>query len=103
MDGEGDVIGTYLSVRCLHWWAGRELLDVAANVSEGEGKKSILLVAVGRLCCVFFQMIVNFPCFLTIFSLWPFLVFRGASLLVVPGKEVPHQIFQMGKQERQVQ
>lgn len=40
MDREGDVIEAYLSVRCLHWWAGRELLDVvAANAEEGEGKK----------------------------------------------------------------
>lgn len=54
MDGEGDVIRAYLSVRCSHWWAGRELLDgVAANASEGEGKKSIWLVTVGRLCCGF--------------------------------------------------
>ena len=93
------MIEAYLSVRRLRWWAGRELLDaVAANAEEGEGKKNILLVpAVGRLLLCFYQMVTNFPCFLMIFSLCRSLVFRGASLLVVPGKEVPHQIFQMGK------
>lgn len=100
-----DVTEAYLSVRCLHWWAGRELLDaVAANVEEGEGKKGILLdPAVGRLLLCFFQMIMNFPCFLIIFYLCHSLVFRGASLFMVPDKEIPCQIFRMRKQERHVQ
>lgn len=36
------MIEAYLLVRCLHWWAGREMLVVvAANVEEGEGKKTV--------------------------------------------------------------
>lgn len=104
MDREGNMIGAYLLVRYLHWWAGRQLSDVvAAHAVEGEGKKPILLVPDVSCCCIFFQMITNFPYFLTTFSVYCSLVLRGASLLVVPGKKVPHQIFQTGKQERQVQ
>lgn len=36
------MIEVYLSVRYLHWWTGREQLEiVAANVEEGRGEKSI--------------------------------------------------------------
>lgn len=73
------------------------------RVRRGREKKHLVSYCGQIVLCFFFQMIVNFPCFLMIFSLWPSLVFRAVSLLVVPGKEVPHQIFQMGKQERQVQ
>lgn len=71
---------------------------------RGRGReKRHFVPAVGRLLLYLFQMITNFLYFLIIFSLCCSLVFRGASLSVVPGKEVPHQIFQMGKKERQVQ
>lgn len=83
----------------------RELLDVvAADAEEGEVKKPILLVpAVGRSLLWFFQMIMNSFCFLKIFLCFPSFVSSRTLLLVVSGLEVPHQIFQMGKQEVQVQ
>lgn len=83
----------------------RELLDIMAeNAEEGEAKYPILLVpAAGRSLLWFFQMFMNSSCSLNVSLCFPFFVIRRALLLVVPGWEIPHQIFQMGNQEVRVQ
>lgn len=82
----------------------REILDiVAADAEEGEAKHLFLLVpAAGRSLLWFFQMIMSSSCFLKISLCLSSFVIRGALLLVVLRCEVPHQIFQIWKQEVQV-